>query len=67
MAVRCRVSIDDAKDVDELAFQELPRIGESVSVALEGSNRDLRVVRVVHVPGSEQSAATMLELTGKIL
>ncbi|MEW6634887.1 MAG: hypothetical protein AB1440_28785 [Pseudomonadota bacterium] len=67
MAVRCRVSIDDAKDVDELAFQELPRIGESVSVALEGSNRDLRVVRVVHVPGSEQGAATMLELTSKIL
>ncbi|WP_296739413.1 hypothetical protein [Mesorhizobium sp.] len=67
MSVTCRVSIDDAKDVNELAFQELPRVGESVSVALEGSKRDLRVVRVVHVPGSEHGATTMLELTSKIL
>ncbi|TYL23862.1 hypothetical protein E0F63_09965 [Streptococcus pyogenes] len=67
MAVRCRVSIDDARDVDELAFQELPRVGESVSMPLEGSTRDLRVLRVVHMPGGEQGATTMLELTSKIL
>jgi len=67
MAVRCRISIDDEKDVDELAFQELPRIGESVSISVEGTNRDLRVLRVVHMPGSEQGATTMLELTSRIL
>ncbi|MDX8478790.1 hypothetical protein RFN28_09895 [Mesorhizobium sp. VK24D] len=67
MAVRCRVSIDDARDVDELAFQELPRVGESVSMLIEGSARDLRVMRVVHIPGSEQGGTTMLELTSKIL
>ncbi|MDX8497258.1 hypothetical protein RFM99_02390 [Mesorhizobium sp. VK4C] len=67
MAVRCRVSIDDARDVDELAFQELPRVGESVSMPVEGSNMDLRVLRVVHMPGSEQGATTKLELTSKIL
>lgn len=67
MAVRCRVSIDDARDVDELAFQELPRVGESVSMPREGASRDFRVLRVVHVPGSEQGATTMLELTSKIL
>ena len=67
MAVRCRVSIDDASDVDELAFQELPRVGESVSLPVEGSNRNLRVLRVVHVPGGEQGATTVLELTSKIL
>jgi len=67
MAVRCRVSIDDASDVDELAFQELPRVGESVSLPVEGSNRNLRVLRVVHMPGDEQSATTILELTSKIL
>ncbi|MDG4881251.1 hypothetical protein [Mesorhizobium sp. WSM4884] len=60
MAVLCRVSIDDASEVDELAFQEL-------SLLIEGSNRDLRVMRVVHVPGSEQGATTTLELTSKIL
>ncbi|WFP60631.1 MULTISPECIES: hypothetical protein [unclassified Mesorhizobium] len=53
--------------MDELAFQELPRVGESVSLLIEGSNRDLRVMRVVHVPGSEQGATTTLELTSKIL
>ncbi|CDX11720.1 conserved hypothetical protein [Mesorhizobium sp. ORS 3324] len=67
MAVRCRVSIDDARDVDELAFQELPRVGECVSMPGEGANRNLRVMRVVHMPGSEQDAPTMLELTSKIL
>ncbi|RWB70738.1 MAG: hypothetical protein EOQ50_23380 [Mesorhizobium sp.] len=67
MAVRCRISIDDERDVDELAFQELPRVGESVSIPVEGTNRDLRVLRVVHMPGSEQGAATMLELTSRIL
>jgi hypothetical protein len=61
------VSIDDASDVDEVAFQELPRVGESVSLPLEGSNRNLRVLRVVHMPGSEQGATTLLELTSKIL
>lgn len=67
MSVTCGVLIDDTRDVSELAFQELPRVGESVSVPLEGSNRDLRVVRVVHMPGSEDDASTMLELTSKIL
>ncbi|RWL87021.1 MAG: hypothetical protein EOR67_09500 [Mesorhizobium sp.] len=67
MAVRCRISIDDDRDVDEFAFQELPRVGESVSIPVEGTNRDLRVLRVVHMPGSEQGAATMLELTSRIL
>ncbi|MDX8527646.1 hypothetical protein RFM68_24395 [Mesorhizobium sp. MSK_1335] len=52
---------------DELAFQELPRVGESVSIPVEGSSKDLRVLRVVHIPGSEQGATTMLELTSKIL
>jgi hypothetical protein len=61
------VSIDDASGVDELAFQELPRVGESVSLPLEGSNRNLRVLRVVHMPGTEQGATTLLELTSKIL
>ncbi|MEI9403710.1 hypothetical protein [Mesorhizobium argentiipisi] len=67
MAVRCRISIDDERDVDELAVQELPRVGESVSIPVEGSNRDLRVLRVVHMPGGEQGATTMLELTSRIL
>ncbi|MBZ9659487.1 hypothetical protein LB523_10560 [Mesorhizobium sp. ESP-6-4] len=67
MAVRCRISIDDERDVDELAFQELPRVGESVSIPVGESSRDLRVLRVVHVPGSEQGATTMLELTSRIL
>ena len=67
MAVRCRVSIDNAGDMDELAFQELPRVGESVSVPLQGSYRDLRVVRVVHLPGSEEAPSTIVELTSKIL
>ncbi|RUX31163.1 hypothetical protein EOA23_11310 [Mesorhizobium sp. M2A.F.Ca.ET.042.01.1.1] len=67
MAVRCRISIDDERDVDELAFQELPRVGESVSIPVEGTNRDLRVLRVVHMAGSEQGATTMLELTSRIL
>lgn len=34
---------------------------------VEGSNQDLRVLRVVHMPGSEQGATTMLDLTGRIL
>ena len=67
MAVRCRVSIDDDRDVDELAFQELPRVGESVSIPLEGANRSLRVLRVAHMPETEHGASTMLELTSKIL
>lgn len=67
MAVRCRISIDDERDVDEIAFQELPRVGESVSMPVEGSSRDLRVLRVVYMPGSEQGATTMLELTSRIL
>ncbi|MGT2465974.1 hypothetical protein [Mesorhizobium sp.] len=67
MAVRCRISIDDERNVDELAFQELPRVGESVSIPVEGANRDLRVLRVVHMPGSEQGATTILELTSRIL
>ncbi|PBB21478.1 hypothetical protein [Mesorhizobium sp. WSM4313] len=67
MAVRCRISIDDERDVDELAFQELPRVGESVSIPVEGSSRDLRVLRVVHMPGGEKGATTMLELTSRIL
>jgi hypothetical protein len=67
MAVTCRISIDGAREPDDLAFQELPRVGESVSMPIDGSNRDLRVLRVVHMPGGDHRALTMLELTSKIL
>ena len=67
MAVTCRISIDGSREADELAFQELPRVGESVSMPIDGSSRDLRVLRVVHMPGGDHRGQTMLELTSKIL
>jgi len=67
MTVTCHISIDGTREADELAFQELPRVGESVSMPIEGSNRDLRVLRVIHMPGGDHRGHTMLELTSKIL
>jgi hypothetical protein len=46
----------------------VPRIGESVSLSVDGSPQDLRVSRVVHVPdGRLEGAAIIVEVTSNIL
>ncbi|PAP92730.1 hypothetical protein CIT31_25870 [Mesorhizobium wenxiniae] len=37
-------------DIDEVPFQAMPRVGESVSMAIDGDTLTLRGSRAVHVP-----------------
>ncbi|MBN9218987.1 MAG: hypothetical protein J0I79_13630 [Mesorhizobium sp.] len=68
MTVNCRVSIDNRPDATNAVFQAVPRIGESVSLAVDGSAQDLRVSRVVHVPSDGvEGAAIIVEVTTSIL
>ncbi|MER9328158.1 hypothetical protein NKJ26_19365 [Mesorhizobium sp. M0152] len=68
MTVYCRVSIDNRPDTTEAVFQAVPRIGESISLSVDGSAQDLRVSRVVHVPnGALEGAAIVVEVTTNIL
>ncbi|WP_246674970.1 hypothetical protein [Mesorhizobium sp. B2-4-11] len=54
--------------IDRGRFPGRARIGESVSLSVDGNAQDLRVSRVVHVPdGSLEGAAITLEVTGNIL
>lgn len=68
MTVYCRVSIGNRPDTTEAVFQAVPRIGESISLSVDGSAQDLRVSRVVHVPnGALEGAAIVVEVTTNIL
>ncbi|MBZ9854284.1 hypothetical protein LB566_10750 [Mesorhizobium sp. CA13] len=68
MTVNCRVSIDNRPQSIEAVFQAVPRIGESVSLSVDGNAQELRVSRVVHVPdGSLEGAAIIVEVTPNIL
>jgi hypothetical protein len=68
MAVNCRISIDNRPEAAEAVFQAVPRIGESVSLSIDGTTQDLRVSRVVHVTnGSPEGAAIIVEVTNSIL
>jgi len=69
MTVQCRVTVDDSPTLEEAAFLAVPRIGETVSLAIGGAATSLRVSRVVHLPEglSPDGAAIVLELTSKIL
>ncbi|UVK41758.1 hypothetical protein LHFGNBLO_005842 [Mesorhizobium sp. AR10] len=66
MTIQCRVTIDENQFIEDVTFQAVPRIGESVSMA--GDTTSLRVSRVVHLPeGASQEALIVVELTSKIL
>ena len=68
MTVNCRISIDNRPEAADAVFQAVPRIGESVSMLIDGSAQDLRVSRVVHVPdGALEGAAIIVEVTTNIL
>lgn len=68
MTVSCRVSIDNRPEASDAVFQAVPRIGESVSLLVDGNKQDLRVSRVVHVPdGTQEGAAIVVEVTTSIL
>lgn len=68
MTVNCRISIDNRPDAADAIFQAVPRIGESVSLSVDGNQQDLRVSRVVHVPGNTpDGAAIIVEVTTSIL
>ncbi|RJT32696.1 hypothetical protein D3227_26275 [Mesorhizobium waimense] len=69
MSVQCRVSVDDSQYIQDVTFQVLPRIGETVSMAIGGSAANLRVSRVVHLPEGESPDGSLIvvELTSKIL
>ncbi|ESY86317.1 hypothetical protein NKI51_16655 [Mesorhizobium australicum] len=68
MTVNCRISIDNRPDATNVTFQAVPRIGESVSLSVDGNPQDLRVSRVVHVPnGGLEGAAIIVEVTTNIL
>lgn len=68
MAVSCRISIDNRPEATDAIFQAVPRIGESVSLSIDGNTQDLRVSRVVHVTnGSLEGAAIVVEVTTNIL
>jgi len=69
MSVQCRVSVDDSQFIESVKFQVLPRIGESVSMSLNGASTSLRVSRVLHLPEGESPDGSLivLELTSKIL
>ncbi|TPL63406.1 hypothetical protein [Mesorhizobium sp. B2-3-15] len=68
MTVNCRISIDNRPDATNVTFQAVPRIGESVSLSVDGNPQDLRVSRVVHVPnGGREGAAIIVEVTTSIL
>ncbi|UDL89466.1 hypothetical protein LGH82_31155 [Mesorhizobium sp. PAMC28654] len=68
MTVSCRVSIDNRQESADVVFQAVPRIGESVSLPIDGNAQDLRVSRVVHMPnGSLDGAAIVVEVTTSIL
>ncbi|UCI34250.1 hypothetical protein [Mesorhizobium sp. B4-1-4] len=67
MTVNCRISIDNRPATNAI-FQAVPRIGERVSLSVDGSPQDLRVSRVVHVPdGKLEAAAIIVEVTTNIL
>ena len=68
MTVNCRISIDNRPDANDAVFQAVPRIGESLSLSVDGSPQDLRVSRVVNVPGGTlDGAAIIVEVTTNIL
>ncbi|MER9947691.1 hypothetical protein [Mesorhizobium sp. M0047] len=69
MSVQCRVSVDDSQFIDNITFQVVPRIGESISMSLHGAHTNLRVLRVLHLPEGESPDGSLivLELTSKIL
>ncbi|MER9301887.1 hypothetical protein NKJ06_02330 [Mesorhizobium sp. M0293] len=69
MSVQCRVSVDDSQFIDNITFQVVPRIGESISMSLHGASANLRVSRVLHLPEGESPDGSLivLELTSKIL
>ncbi|WP_027057761.1 hypothetical protein [Mesorhizobium loti] len=68
MTVNCRISIDNRPDAADAIFQAVPRIGESISLSVDRSQQDLRVSRVVHVPGgTPEGAAIIVEVTTSIL
>ena len=68
MTVNCRISIDNRPEAADAVFQAVPRIGESVSLSIDGTTQDLRVSRVVHVTnGSLEGAAIVVEVTTNIL
>ncbi|MBZ9756185.1 hypothetical protein LB524_12880 [Mesorhizobium sp. ESP6-5] len=68
MTVNCRISIDNRPDATNVTFQAVPRIGESVSLSVDGNPQDLRVSRVVHVPNDGlEGAAIIVEVTTSIL
>lgn len=68
MTVSCRVSIDNRPESTDVLFQAVPRIGESVSLPIDGNTQDLRVSRVVHMPnGSLDGAGIVVEVTTNIL
>ena len=68
MTVTCRISIDNRPEAADAIFQAVPRIGESVSLSVDGSPQDLRVSRVVHVPdGTLEGAAIIVEVTTNVL
>lgn len=68
MTVNCRISIDNRPEATDAVFQAVPRMGESVSLSINGNAQDLRVSRVVHVTnGSLEGAAIVVEVTTNIL
>ncbi|MEO5755457.1 MAG: hypothetical protein ABIQ51_01240 [Mesorhizobium sp.] len=68
MTVNCRVSVDNRPQATDAIFQAVPRIGESVSLSIEGNAQDFRVSRVVHVPnGSLEGAAIIVEVTTNLM
>ena len=69
MTIQCRVTVDDSQYIDEVPFQAVPRVGESVSMTIDGDTLTLRVSRVVHVPdrATPDGGSIVVELTRKIL
>jgi hypothetical protein len=63
MSVRCDVFIDEAKEPLQLAFSVVPRTGEFLRLLVDDGSAELfSVLSVVHVPESETSAGSRVEL-----
>lgn len=70
MTIRCSVSIDGSTELHDVPFAVVPRIGESVSIPVDGRDTSYRVTRVEHLPANQAEIAepsVAVEVSSKLL
>jgi len=68
MAIDCIVSTDDGVDSRQMRLIVVPRVGESISLERDGSNKQYRVRQITHSDVTDNSAPSVaIEATSQLL